>query len=89
MLLKQPFLCLGLFAIGNRRQRLDIDDDVFERIFRHGRRIGDNNGDRLADIPHLLMRQDRLVKHLELRQRLQAQRESTGTTLPRSAAVST
>ncbi len=74
-LLEQQHVVLARrVAIRHRRQRLDIDHDRFERILGNRRAVRHDDGDRLADIAHLVVGDDRLLVALELRQRLLPQR---------------
>ena len=46
---------LGRFLrIGHRRQRFDVDLDRFRRVARLRHRLGDDEGDGVADIAHLV-----------------------------------
>jgi hypothetical protein len=47
--------------------------NVIKRIFRNGRRLGNDDGDRLAYVTHLLVGDHRLVERFEVRERLQTQ----------------
>jgi hypothetical protein len=60
--LRRPVLCGG-FRLGDRGQRLDIDGDRFGGVLglQHG--LGDDVGDRIADVAHLAHRQ-RLAQRL-------------------------
>ena len=78
----------GLLAAGYGRKRLDIEVDVIECVLGNAWRIRQDDSDGLADIANLAIGQHRLVKGLELRQRLQPQRD-LGTPAPRSAPVTT
>ena len=42
----------GFLRIDDRRQRLVLDVDQLERVVRLIRRLGDDDGDRVADVPH-------------------------------------
>ena len=43
--------------VGHRRQLLEVDDDRLERVARLLARLGDDRGDRLADVARELVRQ--------------------------------
>jgi hypothetical protein len=58
-------------AVGDRRQRLDLDLDQAERILGNGRRVGEHDRDGLAHVAHLGLGDHRLSERLEIRQRLQ------------------
>ena len=58
-------------AIGDRRQRLDVDLDQAQRIFGDPGGIGEHEGEDLADIAHLAFGDHRLPERLEIRQWLQ------------------
>ena len=61
-------------AVGDRRQRLDVDVDGVERILGERGAVGQHDRDRLADIADLVVRDHRLLERLEGRQRLQPHR---------------
>ena len=65
---------LRLLAVGDRGKRLDIQIDMLQRVFGNAGRIGQHDGNRLADVANLAVGQHRLMERLELRQRLQPQR---------------
>ena len=50
------------FRIDDRRQRLELDRDQFGRVFRQVAALGDDDGDRLADVAHLVIGQQRLLR---------------------------
>ena len=80
----------GRGAVCDRRQRLDVERDQFERVLGQRLGVGDDDGDRLADVAHFVLGDDRLLERLELRQQLLPHgddRESPA--LPISAAVMT
>ena len=60
-------------AVGNRRQRFDVERDGVECVLGQRRAVGDNDGDRLADVAHFVVGDDRLLVRRELRQQLQPQ----------------
>ena len=49
-------------AIDQRRQRLEIDGDQFGRVLGEIAAFGKDHRDRLADMPHLVVRQQRLLR---------------------------
>ena len=57
------------------RKVLDLDRNMLQRVFadRHTRR--EHHRQRLADVTHLVVSDDRLLERLELRQRLQPHRD--------------
>ena len=46
--------CIRQCRLADRRQRLDIDHDRFGRVLRRCDGLGDDCGNRLADMPHLV-----------------------------------
>ena len=58
-------------AVGDRRQRLDLDLDQAERVLGNGRGLGEHDRDGLAHVAHLGLCDHRLSERLEIRQRLQ------------------
>ena len=50
------------FGIDQRRQRFEIDGDQLGRVFREIAALGQDHRDRLADVPHLVMGQQRLLR---------------------------
>jgi len=63
-----------LIAIGHRRHRLDIDRNGLQRILGQSRRVGDDDGQRLAHITHLAVGNDRLFEAPDFRRRIVTQR---------------
>ena len=61
-------------AVGDRRQRLDIDLDQAERILGDAGAVGEHDGNGFADITYFGFRDHRLPERLEIRQRLQPHR---------------
>src|SRR5262249_35838375 len=61
-------------AGGDRRQRLDRDRDRIQRVLGRGGTLGENEGERLADVADLVVGDDRLLERLELRGRILPQR---------------
>ena len=51
----------GFDLVEDRRQFLVFGDNELRRLFGDMRIVGDDGGDRLADIVHLVQREDRLV----------------------------
>ena len=68
---EEPVASRGGRAIRHRRQRLDVEDDVLERVLADGDAVGEDDCHRLADIADVTVRDHRLLERLELRQRLQ------------------
>ncbi len=61
----------GAAAIGDRRQRIDVDLDQAQRILGNAGGIGQHEGEDLADIAYLVFGNHRLSERLEIRQWLQ------------------
>ena len=57
----------GFERIDDRRERFVGDVDVLERIARRVRRRRDDDGDRLADEPHLVEREQVMRRRFEIR----------------------
>ena len=74
--------------VGDRRQRLDLDLDQPDRVLGDAGAVGQHHRDRLADIAHLRLGDHRLHEGLEIRQRLQPERDARDR-LPMSLAVIT
>ena len=68
---QQPVAARRRRATRHRRQRLDVDGDVLERVLADRRAVGENDRDGLADIADLAGGDHRLLERLELRQWLQ------------------
>jgi hypothetical protein len=58
-------------AVGDGRQRLDLDLDQAERVLGDGRGLGQHDRDGLAHVAHLGLGDHRLSERLEIRQRVQ------------------
>ena len=58
-------------AVGDRRQRLDVDLDQPERVLGDAGSVGEHDRQRLADVTHLAVRDHGLPERLEVRQWLQ------------------
>ncbi len=58
----------------DRRQLLDLNGDPFQRVLAEGDARRQHHGNRLADVAHLLVGNDRLLVGLEFGQRLQSHR---------------
>ena len=48
------------------RQRLPVDRDRFGGILRRLEAVGDDKGDRIADVPHHIFGQDRIDRDLDV-----------------------
>ena len=60
-------VCLRLGRIGHGRQRLITDVDLLGRVPGLCQRLGENDGDRVADVVCLAVRERRMRRHLHLR----------------------
>ena len=68
---QQRCVLRGRVAVGDRRQRFNIDFDQPQRIFGDPCGIGEHEGEHLADVAHLGLGDHRLPERFEIRQRLQ------------------
>ena len=68
---QQRCVLRGRVAVGDRRQRFNIDVDQPERIFGDACAVGEHEGEHLADVAHLGLGDHRLPERFEIRQRLQ------------------
>ena len=48
------------------RQRLPVDRDRLGGVLRRVERVGDHEGDGIADVPHDILGQDRIVRNLDV-----------------------
>ena len=72
LLEQQRLVARGGMAIGDRRQRIDVDLDGVRGVFGDRDAVGEHERQRFADIAHLAVRQHRLLERNERRHRLQA-----------------
>jgi hypothetical protein len=70
----QAFVARGSSPVRNRRQRFYVDEDLVGRVFGMRGRIGHHDRERLADVAHLVQRNDELLEWHELGHRREAQR---------------
>ena len=68
---QQCCILRGRVAVGDRRQRFDIDFDQPQCILGNPGGIGEHEGEHLADVAHLGLGDHRLPERFEIRQRLQ------------------
>ncbi len=71
------------------RQRLPIDRDRFGGVLRLRQRVGDHEGDGVADVAYLVARQDRIMRDLDSPRRGCTPGVGSGPSLAISLAVST
>ena len=76
-----------LFEIDHRRNRLEIDDDIGERVLGQVAALGDDDGKRLADITNLVARQGTLRALMEGDAVDRRRRHHQGAGLPEIAEV--
>ncbi len=72
---QQRVVAAGRIAVRDRRQRLDVEFDCLQRILGGAGALRHHNGDRFADIAHLIVGDHRLLIGLERRQQFLPHRD--------------